>query len=59
MIGGGYIGVEMAENLKRAGLEVSVVELADHLIAPFDFDMAADVHRYVKEAGIALRSVTA
>lgn len=54
VIGGGYIGVEMAENLKRAGLEVAVVELADHLIAPLDFDMAADVHRYVKEAGIAL-----
>ena len=54
VIGGGYIGVEMAENLKRAGLEVSIVELADHLIAPLDFDMAADVHRYVKEAGVAL-----
>lgn len=54
VIGGGYIGVEMAENLKRAGLEVSIVELADHLIAPLDFDMAADVHRYIKEAGIKL-----
>ena len=33
VIGGGYIGVEMVENLAEAGLEVSVVELADHLIA--------------------------
>lgn len=54
VIGGGYIGVEMAENLKEAGLDVSVVELADHLIAPLDFDMAADVHRYIKSKRIKL-----
>lgn len=54
VVGGGYIGVEMAENLVEAGLDVSIVELADHLIAPLDFDMAADVHRYVKEKGIKL-----
>ena len=54
IVGGGYIGVEMAENLKQAGLDVSIVELADHLIAPLDFDMAADVHRYIKSQGIAL-----
>lgn len=54
VIGGGYIGVEMAENLKEAGLDVSIVELADHLIAPLDFDMAADVHRYIKSNGIKL-----
>ena len=54
VIGGGYIGVEMAENLKEAGLEVSVVELSDHLIAPLDFDMAADVHRYIKSKGLKL-----
>ena len=54
VVGGGYIGVEMAENLRETGLEVSVVELADHLIAPLDFDMAADVHRYIKSKGINL-----
>ena len=54
VIGGGYIGVEMAENLAEAGLDVSVVELADHLIASLDFDMAADVHRYIKKKGIKL-----
>ena len=52
VVGGGYIGVEMAENLKKAGLEVSIVELADHLIAPLDMDMAADVHGYIKSKGI-------
>lgn len=54
VVGGGYIGVEMAENLKEAGLDVAIVELADHLIAPLDFDMAADVHKYIKEKGIRL-----
>ncbi len=54
VIGGGYIGVEMAENLVEAELNVAVVELADHLIAPLDFDMAADVHRYIKSKGIYL-----
>ena len=54
VIGGGYIGAEMAENLAQAGLEVSIVELADHLIASLDFDMAADVHRYLKKKGIQL-----
>lgn len=54
VVGGGYIGVEMAENLKKAGLEVTIVELSDHLIAPLDFDMATEVHRYVKAQGIRL-----
>ncbi|HJD22708.1 MAG TPA: FAD-dependent oxidoreductase [Firmicutes bacterium] len=54
VVGGGYIGVEMAENLAEAGLDVSIVELADHLIAPLDMDMAADVHRYIKKKGIRL-----
>lgn len=54
VIGGGYIGVEMAENLKEAGLHVSIVELADHLIAPLDSDMAADVHRYIQSKGMEL-----
>lgn len=54
VVGGGYIGVEMAENLMETGLKVSIVELADHLIAPLDFDMAADVHRYIKSKGMEL-----
>ena len=54
VVGGGYIGVEMAENLKAAGLDTAIVELSDHLIAPLDFDMAADVHRYLKSRGVRL-----
>ncbi len=54
VVGGGAIGMEMAENLLKAGLEVSVVELLDHVIAPLDFDMASDVHGYVRKKGIRL-----
>ena len=54
VVGGGYIGLEMAENLKEAGLNVTVAELSDHLIPSLDFDMAADVHRYLKSKGINL-----
>lgn len=55
VVGGGYIGVEMAENLSKAGLEVTIVEMADHLIAPLDADMAADVHHHLRRRGIRLR----
>ena len=54
VVGGGYIGVEMAENLKEAGLHVSIVELSDHLIASLDADMAAEVHAACRENGIDL-----
>ena len=54
IVGGGYIGVEMAENLLHAGLDVTIVEMADHLIAPLDADMAADVHHYAAEKGLKL-----
>ncbi|ROR30629.1 CoA-disulfide reductase [Mobilisporobacter senegalensis] len=54
VVGGGYIGIEMAENLKHAGLDVTVVEFADHVIAPLDFDMASDVHNHIREKGVHL-----
>ena len=54
VVGGGYIGVEMAENLKKAGLNVTIVELTDHVIAPLDGDMAAEVHRYLRDQGVEL-----
>ena len=54
IVGGGYIGIEMAENLKNAGLDVTLVEMADHVIAPLDFDMACDVHNHLKKKGVQL-----
>ena len=52
--GGGFIGLEMAENLQEAGLNVSVIELADQLIAPLDKEMAFYVHHYLQQKGVTL-----
>ncbi|MCL1835137.1 MAG: FAD-dependent oxidoreductase [Oscillospiraceae bacterium] len=52
--GGGFIGVEMAENLVSRGLSVTLVELADQVIAPLDYDMACDVHRHMEQKGVRL-----
>ena len=41
IVGGGFIGLEMAENLHHAGIEVAVVEMADQVMGPIDFSMAA------------------
>lgn len=54
VIGGGFIGVEMAENLARIGLSVTLVEAAPHILAPFDADMAPLIERELSENGIAL-----
>ena len=52
--GGGFIGVEMAENLVSAGLSVTLVEFADQVIAPLDFDMACEVHTHMEQKGVKL-----
>jgi len=52
--GGGFIGVEMSENLTNAGIEVTLVEMLDQVIAPIDFDMAQDVHRHMEQKGVRL-----
>ena len=59
VIGGGFIGLEMAENLHDAGAEVTVVEMADQVMAPIDFSMAAIVHQHLLEKGVRLRLNTA
>ena len=54
VVGGGYIGIEMAENLAQMGIKVTVAELADHVITPLDQDMACEVQRYLRSKGIGL-----
>lgn len=54
VIGGGYIGVEMAENLRTAGLAVTLIEMQNQLIAPLDYDMACRIHRYIESKGVRL-----
>jgi len=48
VVGAGFIGLEVAENLHMRGIKVTVVELADHVIGPLDFEMAALVHQHMK-----------
>lgn len=54
VMGGGFIGVEMAENLHHAGLKVTIAEMLPQLVAPLDPDMMAEVHAYIRKNGIAL-----
>ncbi len=55
VVGGGFIGVEMAEQLHRRGLAVTVVELADQLLAPLDPEMAAPVAGELRRHGVDVR----
>ncbi|MCB5955447.1 FAD-dependent oxidoreductase [Enterococcus sp. CWB-B31] len=52
VIGAGFIGLEMAENLKHLGLDVTIVEAAPQLLSPLDPEMAVFVENRLKEAGI-------
>lgn len=54
VVGGGFIGLEMAENLKHAGARVSIVEMADQVMAPVDFSIASHVHRHLMDQGVGL-----
>jgi NADPH-dependent 2,4-dienoyl-CoA reductase/sulfur reductase-like enzyme/rhodanese-related sulfurtransferase len=54
VVGGGYIGLEMAEQLQRRGFAVTVVEALPQVMAPFDPEMAAWLHREIRANGIAL-----
>lgn len=51
VVGGGFIGLEMAENLHGLGIEVSIVEMLDQVMAPLDFEMAEIVHEHIKLKG--------
>lgn len=54
IVGGGAIGLEMAENLSKLGLQVTVVEMADHLVAALDYDLACEVRAYAQRLGIEI-----
>ncbi len=54
VVGAGFIGLEMAENLHHAGVAVSVVEMGNQVMAPIDFSMAAPVHQHLIQKGVSL-----
>lgn len=54
VVGGGFIGLEMAENLRHAGVAVTLVEMLDQVMAPLDFEMAQLVHEHLTQNGVTL-----
>jgi NADPH-dependent 2,4-dienoyl-CoA reductase/sulfur reductase-like enzyme/rhodanese-related sulfurtransferase len=52
IIGAGFIGLEMAENLHRRGILVTIVEMAEQVMTPLDFEMAAEVHQHLKAKNV-------
>lgn len=55
VVGGGFIGLEMAENLHDLGVHIAVVEMANQVMAPLDYSMAAIVHQQLIEKQVDLR----
>jgi NADPH-dependent 2,4-dienoyl-CoA reductase/sulfur reductase-like enzyme/rhodanese-related sulfurtransferase len=55
VVGGGFVGLEMAENLARRGLAVTIVEMAPHVLPPLDVEMAAPIHAHLRDNDIALQ----
>ena len=54
VIGGGFIGLEVAENLRLAGINVSIVEALNQVMAPFDYDMVQILHKEIIDQGVEL-----
>lgn len=54
VVGGGFIGIEMAENLHSTGINVTIVEMANQVISPIDYEMACEVHQHLISKGINL-----
>ena len=54
VVGGGFIGIEVAENLHDLGIDIMLVEATDQLMAPFDRDMASFIHAEILKNGIHL-----
>ena len=55
IIGGGFIGIEMAENLVKRGVAVTIIEMLDQIMTPIDYEMASLVHTYMNLKGISLK----
>lgn len=55
VVGGGYIGLEMAEAFRARGLEVTLAELSGQVFLPADPEMAAPIHQHLREKGVDLR----
>ena len=59
VIGAGFIGLEMAENFRDLGLDVTVIEMGNQILAPVDFPIAAIVQQHIRSKGVQLKLKTA
>ena len=55
VVGGGFIGLEMADNLHHTGAHVSIVEMGNQVMAPVDFSIASYVHQHLLQKGVSLK----
>lgn len=55
IVGGGFVGLEMAENLQDKGIDCTIIDRSDHLMHTLDADMAKLIHDHTKEKGVSLR----
>ncbi len=56
VVGGGFIGIEMAENLMRRGVKVTIVEMAKQILLPIDYELASKVHKHLVEKGVTIHT---
>ena len=56
VVGGGFIGLEMAENLVHEGIHVTLLQRSEQVLPPMDYDMACEIHAYLRMNGIDLRT---
>ncbi len=54
IVGGGFIGLEMAENLARFGIQLSIIEMQTQVLPPFDPEMVSTLHSHLKSQGVSL-----
>lgn len=55
VVGGGFIGLETAENLMEAGVKVTLLQRSEQVLPPLDWDMACELHAHLREKGLDLR----
>ncbi|MFC1968215.1 FAD-dependent oxidoreductase [Chloroflexota bacterium] len=55
IVGGGFVGLEMAENLVRRGISVTIIEMQNHVMPALDYEMVTPIHEHLKANGVSLQ----
>ncbi len=51
---GGFVGLEMVENLIRRGISVTIIEMQNHVMPSLDYEMATPIHKHLNANGVSL-----